>query len=453
MRTSLACDLNQPIGVREVWRLAWPMTISMLSFTAMSVADTLFVGWLGTTELAAIGIASIAAFACSAFGMGLLAGVKIVTAHRIGARQNAEANSLLWQGLWLCVAMGFVGVCLTPLIPMIFTWLNPDPQIQALGSEYLVVRMLGLPVGFTVIALTQWYQGFGDMKTPMVANVGANGLNILLDPLFIFGWGGVPMLGMAGAAWATVIAWSVAVIGLLLHSRQTLREAAWRPNGALINEVVRMGLPLGVQRILGVLGFLLFSVVLGWCGEEHLAAHVLVMRIVSISFLPGYAIGESASVLVGQAFGAERPKRAYEAWWTATWLAIVVMAICATLFIAMPGVFLQPFRPEQSVFVLAAQLMVIAGLFQVFDAVAMVGLCCLAGAGDTRFSMFTTVSCMWLINLPLAVYLAVELEMGAPGAWWAMTAEITGIAALCLWRIYSGRWMRRARGQNDAAAS
>jgi MATE family multidrug resistance protein len=73
MRTSPACDLNRPIRIRVVWRLAWPMTISMLSFTAMSVADTLFVGWLGTTELAAIGIASIAAFACSAFGMGLLA--------------------------------------------------------------------------------------------------------------------------------------------------------------------------------------------------------------------------------------------------------------------------------------------------------------------------------------------------------------------------------------------
>jgi MATE family multidrug resistance protein len=418
----------------------------------MAVADTLFVGWLGTTELAAIGIASIAAFACSAFGMGLLAGVKIVTAHRIGARQNDAANSLLWQGLWLCVAMGFVGVSLTPLVPTIFTFLNPNPQIQTLGSEYLSVRMLGLPIGFTVIALTQWYQGLGDMKTPMVANVAANGLNILLDPLFIFGWGEFPALGMAGAAWATVIAWSVAVIGLLLHSRQTLRRAAWRPNRSLLSEVIRMGLPLGVQRILGVLGFLLFSIVLGWCGEEHLAAHVLVMRIVSVSFLPGYAIGESASVLVGQAFGAARPKRAYEAWWTATWLAIVVMAICAALFIAIPGVFLQPFRPESSVLVLATQLMVIAGLFQVFDAVAMVGLCCLAGAGDTRFSMFTTVSCMWLINLPLAFFLAVELEMGAPGAWWAMTAEIAGIAALCLWRIYTGRWMGHQRRLQATAA-
>ena len=108
------------------------------------------------------------------------------------------------------------------------------------------------------------------------------------------------------------------------------------------------------------------------------------MRIVSVSFLPGYAIGEAASVVVGQAFGANRPERAYEAWWTATWLAMAIMAVCAALFIAVPDLFLQPFQPEASVVVLGGQLLVIAGLFQVFDAIAMVGLCCLAGAGDTR---------------------------------------------------------------------
>lgn len=441
MHRTSSINLNQPIGIRQIWTLAWPMTISMLSFTAMSVADTLFVGWLGTTELASIGIASIAAFATSAFGMGLLAGIKIVTAHRVGAQRDAEANQLLWQGIWMALAMGCIGVLLSPWVPQLFSVLNPSPTIQELGGSYLQIRMLGLPIGFTVIAFTQWFQGLGDMRTPMVANVSANVMNIALDPLFIFGGFGFEGMGISGAAWATLIAWSISVAGLILWSLSTLRTTPWGLESSVIREVIRFGLPLAIQRILGVLGFLLFSIVLGWCGEAHLAAHTLVLRIVSVSFLPGYAIGEAASVLVGQSLGAQKPERATEAWWMGTWLAIAVMTACALLFVAAPGLLLQPFKPSNEVRELGIQLLLIASVFQLFDAVAMVGLSCLAGAGDTRFSMFTTITCMWLFNLPLAILLSWVMGWGAPGAYIAMTTEISSIAVICWWRIRSGRWM------------
>ena len=446
MQRTSSINLNQPIGIRQIWTLAWPMTISMLSFTAMSVADTLFVGWLGTTELASIGIASIAAFATSAFGMGLLAGIKIVTAHRVGAQQQEHANRLLWQGIWMAIAMGCVGVLLSPWVPQVFGYLNPSPAIQELGGSYLQIRMLGLPIGFAVIAFTQWLQGLGDMRTPMVANVSANALNIALDPLFIFGGFGFEGLGIAGAAWATLIAWFASILGLIIWSFRTLRATPWHLDVRALQEVTRLGLPLAVQRILGVLGFLLFSIVLGWCGEAHLAAHALVLRIVSVSFLPGYAIGEAASVLVGQSLGAKKPERATEAWWMGTRLAIAVMTGCALLFITAPELWLTPFKPSPEVRLLGIQLLLIAGVFQIFDAVAMVGLSCLAGAGDTRFSMFTTITCMWLFNLPLALLLSWVMGWGAPGAWCAMTAEIFAIAVICWWRIRSGRWMKHYEG-------
>ena len=264
------------------------------------------------------------------------------------------------------------------------------------------------------------------------------------DPLFIFGG-----FGFEGSA-SRVLRGQHSLPGLHPSWTHHLEFLDPVPLHGLdvraLQEVTRLGLPLAVQRILGVLGFLFFSIVLGWCGEAHLAAHALVLRIVSVSFLPGYAIGEAASVLVGQSLGAKKPERATEAWWMGTRLAIAVMTGCALLFITAPELWLTPFKPSPEVRLLGIQLLLIAGVFQIFDAVAMVGLSCLAGAGDTRFSMFTTITCMWLFNLPLALLLSWVMGWGAPGAWCAMTAEIFAIAVICWWRIRSGHWMKHYEG-------
>jgi len=277
----------------------------------------------------------------------------------------------------------------------------------------------------------------------MIANLIANGLNVALDPLCIFGFWFIPRLEMTGAAIATVISTGVAAGFLVLCNAKMLKRTPWRPHWALIRQSCRFGIPIGIQRFLGCLGFLGFVIILGRCGEAHLAAHVLVIRVMSISFLPGHAISEAASVLVGQSVGARRADRAFEAWRAATLLAIAIMVSCGAVFVAFPGPFIQLFGAADQVAEIARSLMVIAAVVQIFDAIAMVGLGSINGSGDTRYSMFVSVMCAWLVQLPLALWLAIALNWGATGAWLGLTAEIILLAALALHRVLSGRWLRR----------
>ncbi|MCP4807427.1 MAG: MATE family efflux transporter [Proteobacteria bacterium] len=428
-----------------VFGLAWPIMVSMLSRTAMTTADTLFVGRLGTTHLAAIGLAGVASFLGIAFGMGLLGGVNVAVAHRTGAQDHAGARALWWQAMYIALALSVVVASTFWTGPWIFPILGATEGTTELAGEWFSLRVLGSPLAFGMFALTAWFQGRGDTKTPMVAVVLSNVLNIALDPLFIFGWGPLPELGIAGAAHATNLAQAVG-LGFLIWRSQSDRGAFVRPNRLELAEIWRLGSPLAVWFFLDVLAFGLFVSLLARAGEAELAAHVVVIRIMSVSFLPGHAVGEAGGVLVGQALGARRPELARQAWRSAARLAVGVMAVCAFVFILVPEWLLWPFGLDEEVIAVAMGLMVIGAFFQVFDGLAMTALGALKGAGDTRFTMFTGVLSSWLVKLPLGAWLAIgTMGLGAGGAWLGLTADIIVLAVLATWRIESGGWLKASQ--------
>lgn len=191
----------------------------------------------------------------------------------------------------------------------------------------------------------------------------------------------------------------------------------------------------------------MFVALLARAGDAHLGAHVVVMRIVSVSFLPGHAIGEASGVLVGQALGAGQPALARQAFWAGTRLASLVMGGMALVFVALPRPLVEVFHPSHEVADIAVRLMFIGAAFQVFDAVAMVAQGVLNGAGDTRFTLLVGVGSMWLVNLPLGWLLGLHLGLGATGAWLALTGEIIAFAAVTLWRIRGAAWLDQGLAQ------
>lgn len=434
------------VGVREVFVLAWPIMVSMLSRTAMTTADSLFVARLGTEPLAAVGLAGVASFVGLAFGMGLLSGLKVVASQTTGAGDHDRARRLVWQGGYLALGVGLAVMALAPLGPVLFPVLGASDAVGELASGYYAVRLLGAPLVFLSWALTGWFQGRGDTRTPMVAAIGANALNIALDPLLIFGWGPVPALGLQGAALATNIGVAAGLVFLLWRARK--EASAWvRPVWSELRAVIRMGAPIAVHWTLDVVAFSLFVSVLARVGDAHLAAHVIVMRLVSVSFMPGHAVGEAAGVLVGQAVGAGEPRRARSAFRSALWLAVGIMGAMGLVFVAVPGPLVQVFGASDAVQAVAVQLMWIAAGFQVFDAVAMVAFGALRGAGDTRFTMWMGIVCAWAIKLPLGVLLALPVGLGAAGAWLGLTVEIAVIALVGVLRIRGTAWLAAADTQ------
>ena len=430
----------------DVVRLAWPITISMLSFTAMGVADTLFVSRLGTEPLAAVGMAISTTFLILAFGMGLMGGAKVAVAQATGREDEAGVLRLGWQALWVAAVVGGLLAALAPLGPALFAALGAEGAVGEMANSYFLIRVLGSPLTFAVLAYKSWFDGRGDTRTPMVANLLANGLNIAFDPLFIFGWGPIPAMGVGGAAAATVLAVAVAFLFLSWRGLPRLASAdTRRPERALLREIWRLGSPMGVRQLLGVGAWVLLVSVLARVGAIDLAAHVMVIRIVSVSFLPGYAIGEAASVLVGQAVGAGSALAARAATKHAMVLATAVMAVFGVVFVVAPDPLVAVFGVEPEVAALGSTLLLVAAGFQVFDAIAMVAQGALNGAGDTRFVMVSSVLAAWLLQLPVAVVLAMPMGLGAVGAWIGLTVEIAGLAAISLWRLRGDAWLEGAQ--------
>jgi MATE family multidrug resistance protein len=226
-----------------------------------------------------------------------------------------------------------------------------------------------------------------------------------------------------------------------------------RLSRALLGLTWRVGSPIAARNWLEVGAFLVFAAMLARVGEAELAAHVIVIRIISVSFLPGYAVGEAVGVLVGQAVGARRPALARQAWLGGVRIAVVIMAALGVLFVVVPETLVGVFGADPAVTEVARGLLLVGAGFQLFDAVAMVGICAINGAGDTRFAMFASVVPSWLVKLPIGYALAVPMGMGAVGAWLGLTAEIAVVAGLALWRLAGARWLEQRSLFGEPAVS
>lgn len=429
---------------REVIGVAWPIVVSMLSYTFMGVADTLMVGQLGAREVAAVGLGAVAMFTVIAFGWGLLDGVKVVVAQAHGAQDEERAVSHTFQGIALAIASGVFLLLVLPLGPPLLSALGGRGEAAVLAREYFGPRLFGALPMLVSIAAFGYFQGIGDTTTPMRLQVAANLLNIGLDTVLIFGLGPIPALGVAGAAWATVIALTVQGVAALVFFWRAIagrRRFSWNGLGRLW----QVGSPMGLRFFLDVLSWALFTGLIARFSEAHLAAHTIVVRVISVSFLPGRGIGDAASILVGHAVGALRFERARLVARRATIVAVALMGAFAVLFFAIGSSIVGLFTPSAEVVALGAKLMLIGAAFQVVDAVVMVKCGALNGEGDTRFVMLMNVASSWLVLLPLGYLFCTKMALGAQGAWFALTLQIVVVAVVSAWR-----WERRRNHESVA---
>lgn len=430
---------RQPGDVRQVMQLGWPLVMSMLSFTAMDVADTLFVGWLGTTELAAVGLATTVLFLINAFFMGALRGVSILSSQATGAGAPTRAIEIGVAGAILAIPFGISVIGISMFDGLIFSLMGGSEHVVAVARDYFGIRALGASFWFVTLALNGYFQGTGDTRTPMYINLIANGLNIVLDPILIFGFGPVPAMGVKGAALVTII---VQVTGMLIAipifiSRCGLHH---RIHSKTFLNILRVGIPVGIRLAVTISAFVVFTSFLARLGEEQLAAHMIALRIVSLSFLPGHGISEAVCILVAQYIGANDIASARRAFRSGLRIALSIMGTCAMIFWLIPGPLVRAFNTDPFTISIATRLLLVAGFFQMMDAVALISSNALNGAGDTRFTMWVSILCGWAVLIPTAYYFAFIQGWGAIGAWLALTAEMSFAAVLTTIRFQSKRW-------------
>lgn len=423
-------------GRREVVSMAWPLAIGMVSFTIMGVVDTLLMGHVSTVAQAGVGLATIIVYSASSFFRGLTTGPQSLVAAADGADDRERVEQAAGSAVLIGAVTGIIAALLIEVARRhILPHLIEDQAVVAHADAYLAVRVFGVPITMIAFGFMAGLQGLGDTRARMWASLAGNVVNIGLDVVLIFGVGDViPAMGARGAAIATV-AGSVVMLGIYAVRYFKLIGRPRRAEREVIRSGLTVGLPTGTQQLLGSMAFMTTTVFIGRAGAEHLAASEVVLNIISVSFLPGFGIGEATGILVGRAMGAGKLDVAMKTIRSGRSVALFVMGACGVFF-ALGGHWLSGFfNPDPAVRVIIVQLLLFAAIFQLFDAVAMVHLCVLRAAGDTRFSLMITTLAAWCIMVPAAWLLGSVAGFGAPGAWMGITLEIAVLAVISGWRI------------------
>ena len=430
---------------RALLKLAWPITISMLSFSAMTLVSTAFVASIGADELAGVGLAGVIGFALVCFGLGLLRGAKTLVSQAVGADRRERIPELVGAALGTAIGLGVLATLVGQLVAPWLTSLSASPRAGGFACEYLAIRSLGAPLVLVHASLREASYGVGETRAPMRASLAGNAVNIALDCVLILGldW------GVQGAAVATIFGTATEVGVLAWPMRAQLRRLTWRL--AAVREVWREGVPNGLQFIMEVGAFLILTVLIARMSATDGAAHQMVIHLVNVSFLPAHALAESAAVLVGQAVGANKDHLVPIVARRAFTLGAAYASVCCVLYAVLGGMIAHAMSAgDAALGERATTLVYVSLLFLVADASNVIARGVLRGASDVRYAAIVGIATSWLTTPPLAWLLGVHAGLGAVGGWLGLAIEIVVGAFLFWYRVQRGGWRpaaARARRQ------
>lgn len=428
---------ERPLG--ELLRLGWPITVSLLSFGVMTLVDTLFVSTIGTSALAGVGLAGTATFVLYCFSFGLLRGTKVLVSQAIGAGRRDELGAHLGAGLVTALVLGLVTAFVGHFVAHLLPFLGASEQAGRDAETYLTIRTLGAPVVLSFVALREYRYGESDTRSPMVAGVLGNLANIGLNAWLVL----VLHWGVRGSAIATLLGHSVELCVVALAQSRHGFPSFVGSGGVRARHLAalwKVGAPTGVQFLLEMGSFALLTAIVSSLGETQMAAHQIALQVIHFSFLPTVAIAEAASVLAGQAVGADRDELVMRVAKSGL-LAVTAYTGLWTLLLAFAGpVLVSGFQAAPDVAATALTLLYVAASFQLADGAATIARGVLRGAGDVRVPARLGVLCAWLTTPPSAYVLGRVLGLGALGGWIGLSIEIIVLAALCWRRLARGEW-------------
>lgn len=432
---------------RELLRLAWPITVSMVSFSTMTLASTAFVAHVGSDELAGVGLAGVVGFALVCFGIGLLRGAKTLVSQAVGAQRRDRIPELLGAALALALVLGVVATIAGHLVAPLLVSLSASPRAGHFAAQYLAIRSLGAPLVLVYAALREASYGVGDSRAPMRASLVGNAVNITLDVILILGLG----WGVQGAAIATICGNLTETAMLAWPMRSQLRTIKWRPSA--VRAVWAQGVPNGLQFVMEVGAFLILTVLVARMSAIDGAAHQMVLHLVNVSFLPAHALAESAAVLVGQAVGGNRDALVPKVAKRALALGAGYSAFVCVAYAIVGGTIASAMSSGDPALAARATMLVHVSLaFLVADAANVIARGVLRGASDVRYAALVGMATSWLTTPPLAYLFGVVWGMGAVGGWIGLAVEIIVGAALFWWRVARGGWRPAAAAARRAIA-
>lgn len=435
---------------RNLLSLSWPMLINRTLTTMRPVVDTIVVGRLGAASLAGVGVGAMVVMVMQSMMWGLVVGLRAMVARLVGAGDKEAANHAAQQGYVISIILAVILAAIgSSFAGEILRLLGVETDVATLAVPY--IRILFVTAVLMLIRYTNAaiMEAAGDTITPMKITAVATVLHVAFCPFLVYGWWFFPRLEISGAAWAGVIAQTVAAsLGLwvLITGRSRLRLVFrnFKLDLNMIWRIVKIGIPASITTMERSFAQLIMMRFIVQFGTLAVAAHTLLTRIIdNFTYMPVTAWGMGAGVLAGQNLGAGHPDRAQRTGWLGVALCSAVMFLVSIIVWFQAEGILRIFTPEAEVIGIAAAFLRIEIVSLLVVSLAIVLSQCLNGVGDTLPVMLVNLVTMWGMVLPLAFFLPQVGNLGVYGVRWAMVTGVVSRAVFYAIYFLRGRWKRK----------
>ncbi|NNE71630.1 MAG: MATE family efflux transporter [Rhodothermales bacterium] len=434
---------------RAILVLAVPMVLEMMMQSVFEVADIYFVGKLGADSVASVGIAASLIILVFAIGLGLAMAAAAVVARRIGEKDHEGAAHSAAQAILACIGVSIpIGVLGALYAPELLALMGASAQVIEVGSGYTAVLFGSNLTILLLFLINSVFRGAGDAAAAMRALWIANILNIILDPIFIFGFGPVPAMGTTGAAVATAIGRSIGVayqLKILFGGSGNLKLSLrhFGLDAALIRRLLRISGPGMLQYLVGTASWMALMRIMAEFGSEALAGYTIAIRIIIFALLPSWGVANAAATMVGQNLGALKPDRAERSVWLCCVVDAVFLGALGLVIIAFSRPLMTAFTADPEVIRVGARALWIMALSFPIWAVGMITVQAFNGAGDTTTPTWINLMAYWIIQIPLAWYMAIPLGFGPTGVFIVISIAQVVLAIIGTIWFRTGIWKRK----------
>lgn len=413
-------------------RLAGPLILGQLTGVLMTFVDTVMSGRLSAEALASVATGAAIWHTVYLFGLGVLLAVSPSVAHLDGANEHREVPSVVRQAAWIALCLSGLTILVYGTAGGLLEALGVAPDLHATILGYLGALAWGAPAMYLFLVLRFLCEGMGISRPIMYFGFVGLAVNVVLNYGLIYGRWGLPALGAVGCGYATSAVWWIELAGLALyvHHEARLRRLAvferWEaPRLRPILALLKLGLPIGWSFFVEVSMFATVALLMGSIGAVPVAAHQVAINVASITFMVPLGLSLATTVRVGHAAGRGDREGVGRAGWLGIGLSVGAQVLAAGLLLAFPRAIAAIYSRDQAVVSLAAQLLLLAAVFQLPDGLQVSASGALRGLKDTTGPMLVTVVSYWLVGLPLGHTLAFHAGLGPPGLWIGIIAGLT----------------------------
>ncbi|RIA09430.1 putative MATE family efflux protein [Flavobacteriaceae bacterium MAR_2010_72] len=431
---------------RAIFMLSIPMILEMLMESIFALVDILYVSQVSVNAVATIGLTESVITLIYAVAIGLSMAATAIVARRVGEKDIAGASQAAVQIIFLGVVVAaIVGVIGVIYAKDILALMGAEPDLIAEGYGYTQVLLGGNVTIMLLFLINAVFRGAGNASVAMWTLILSNGLNIILDPIFIFGFGPVPAYGVEGAAIATTIGRGTAVLfqlGVLFYGYTKIkiqfRDLVLRV-GVMLN-LIKVSLGGIGQFLIGTSSWVFLMRIMSEFGSEVLAGYTIAIRVMMFTLMPAWGMSNAAATLVGQNLGAEQPERAEQSVWKTGKYNAWFMGLVSIVYLVFAPQIIAVFNTNPDVLKYGSLCLRIIAAGYIFYGYGMVVINSFNGAGDTKTPTYINFICFWLFQLPIAYLMAITFEIGPVGVFSAITLAEIAIAVIAIIWFKKGYW-------------